>query len=502
MLRKLSIQAQLVLFVVLALVLLTAGLLTAQIVQERRSLIQAERDRSLVLTANVQSVIQAISPLIMTLDDATELNTRLASLVEANDNIAFMAVAWPDGTVIFHSDPAYKGQTVSALANPNPGKTVREEVTGFNDVYVTANEQPNPVAQGPDSFNIIVGTAAGAIDDHLMISAVTSVLVALFGVVVVSFVAVLLLRRSVVRPIQNLTGGVQAFTEGQLSHRIRPEGSRELSLLGDAMNQMAAQLQESQSHLEARVQARTRDMQLAAQVSEQVSTILDPNELLPLVVELTKSSFDLYHAHIYLVDNTGDYLQLSAGAGEAGRVMKERGHSIPSGAPRSLVARAARENKPIIVANTMEDPGFLPNPLLPRTRSEAALPLTVGSRVLGVLDVQADQVGRFDEDLLPVLTTLAGQIAVAIENARLFSTVEESSRFEQALATITQSIQRATNMDEVLQLAARELGRTLRVPFTAVELKVQPAAGPVVEAHAAEPDQDENYAADLEAAPN
>jgi sigma-B regulation protein RsbU (phosphoserine phosphatase) len=224
--------------------------------------------------------------------------------------------------------------------------------------------------------------------------------------------------------------------------------------------------------LEQRVAARTRDLKIATQVSEQVATILDIDQLLPQMVELTKSSFDLYHAHAYLLDEKGENLVLAAGAGEAGQVMKQRKHSIPLDAERSLVARAARGNTPIVVDDVRNEPGFLANPLLPNTHSEAAFPLAVGDRVLGVLDVQSTEVGHFDADMQSVLTTLAGQVAVAIDNARLFSSVESASRHEQALSTITQEIGRATNMDEVLQIAARELGKALRVPYTAIELQV------------------------------
>lgn len=317
--------------------------------------------------------------------------------------------------------------------------------------------------------------------------------------------AAYLTSRSIIRPLSTLLRAIQAVEKGDLSQQVNITSRDEIGVLAHGFNLMIAQLDDLINSLEARVQARTRDMQIAAQVSEQIATVLDPDQLLLLVVELTKSSYDLYHTHVYLLGEGGESLVLSAGAGEVGRMMKERGHSIPAGARRSLVARAARENKPVIVADTTQEPGFLANPLLPKTRSEAALPLAVGNRVLGVLDVQSDRIGHFDTDLLPVLSTLAGQIAVAIENARLFSTVEQSSRYEQALSTITQSIQRATSMDEVLQLATRELGRALRVPYTAIELQVQmPVDEPrVPEAPVVSTaDQDENYAANLEAAPH
>jgi GAF domain-containing protein len=192
---------------------------------------------------------------------------------------------------------------------------------------------------------------------------------------------------------------------------------------------------------------------------------------LPQVVELIKANFDLYHVHIYLMDSSGDHLELAAGAGDAGQIMKAHAHRIPIQA-RSLVARVAREDAPVIVNDVIEDPNFLANPLLPNTRSEAALPLSVRDRVLGVLDVQSDQAGRFEADMMVVLSTLAGQVAVSLDNARLFSEASRVSRRERALSAITDEIQRATNVEEVLQAATRELGKALGVPRTRIQLQL------------------------------
>lgn len=276
----------------------------------------------------------------------------------------------------------------------------------------------------------------------------------------------------VARPIESMSRAAAALGGGDFNVHVEPAGTREFRLLAQSFNDMSSQIQNFIGTLEARVQARTEDLRLAAQVSEQAATILDPDVLMNQVVELTKEYFGLYHVHVYLLDDDGDNLVLAAGAGEPGRIMRQRGHSIPASAELSLVARAARDKLPVIVGDTTQEPGFLANPLLPDTRSEAALPLVTGQRVLGVLDVQSEQVGRFDADLIAVLTTLAGQITVALDNARLFSEVERTSRHEQALSTITEAIQSAQTMDEVLQTAARELGRALRVSHTAIELKL------------------------------
>lgn len=240
------------------------------------------------------------------------------------------------------------------------------------------------------------------------------------------------------------------------------------------------ELRASEVVLQERVEARTRDLQLAVQVSTQVALMRDINALLPAVVELTKEQFDLYHAHIYLYDDDRQNLMLAAGAGEAGRVMKEREHSIPVEA-RSLVAQAAREKRAVIVDDVKADPNFLANPLLPNTRSEAALPLMITDRVIGVIDVQSAEIARFDADLLAVLGSFSNQLAIAVENARLFSEMQRTGRQEHVLGVVSGAIQRATSLDEVLQVVARELGQALGVAETTIELRLPGASGAAVD---------------------
>jgi PAS domain S-box-containing protein len=269
-------------------------------------------------------------------------------------------------------------------------------------------------------------------------SAVNAVLVAVVAVLVLGVFAAYGLSRTLTVPLRRLAEAAQRLVQtSDWSIRLPVSGHSEFTVLAQTFNALTTDLEKLIGTLEARVQARTRDLQLATQVSRQISTILDPAELLPQVVELTKERFGLYHAHIYLVDGTGHRLALAAGAGEAGRRMMEQGHRIAIRAERSLVARAARDNHAIVVDDVTQDPNFLENPLLPNTRSEAALPLSVGNRVLGVLDVQSEQTGRFDADILPVLSTLAGQIAIAVQNARQFEHVQSSQRLLQTIIDTT-----------------------------------------------------------------
>jgi signal transduction histidine kinase len=161
-------------------------------------------------------------------------------------------------------------------------------------------------------------------------------------------------------------------------------------------------------------------LETVAQVSTAASTVLEVDTLLQAVVDLTKASFNLYHTHIYLMDPQGRTLVLRAGADQVGRLMTLEGRKIDLD-DESIVARAARTRKGIVENDVRKIVDFLPNPLLPRTRAELAVPLIVGDHVIGVLDLQADRVDFFTEEDISIQRTLASQIAVAVQNAILFA---------------------------------------------------------------------------------
>ncbi len=202
---------------------------------------------------------------------------------------------------------------------------------------------------------------------------------------------------------------------------------------------------------EAEIRRRAIQLQAVAEVGAQVTTILDADELLWTVANLAKDRFDVYHAHIYLLDETGDDLVLAAGAGEAGQQMVAAGHRISASHERSLVARAARERQSVSVNNVRHVPDFLPNPLLPLTRSELAIPMVVGEQVIGVLDVQASQADRFSEEDARVLETLTAQIAIAVQNARSFASEREERELSDALRATAAAISGTLKFEEVLE---------------------------------------------------
>ncbi len=202
--------------------------------------------------------------------------------------------------------------------------------------------------------------------------------------------------------------------------------SEEKELVEDVAERLALALDQFRAFDDT--QKRATEMEAVAEVGAHAAATLDPDRLLWTVSELVKARFDLYHAHIYLLNDPGDTLGLVAGAGEPGRFMVEHGHKIALSHGASLVARAARSRAGVVVNDVTSAEDFLPNPMLPRTRSEMAVPMIVGDEVIGVLDVQSERVGRFTGADLQVNTTLAAQIAVAIQNARSFSQIQKRSQ--------------------------------------------------------------------------
>ncbi len=180
------------------------------------------------------------------------------------------------------------------------------------------------------------------------------------------------------------------------------------------------ELEVLKDELENRVKTRTGELELAAEIGRTVSTIRDLNILLPQAVESIGIHFNLYYTQIYLLSSTKKQLVLRAGTGATGAELLSRHHTLPLDT-HSVNGRAAMSNTAVLVADTTASDFFQPNPLLPRTRCELAVPLAIGEEVIGVLDLQGDQPHQLGTDNLPVFQTLAAQLAVAIDNAALFT---------------------------------------------------------------------------------
>lgn len=184
--------------------------------------------------------------------------------------------------------------------------------------------------------------------------------------------------------------------------------------------------------LEQRVEARTSELEKRAAQIEAVSSVAraiasvqDLDTLLPAITKLISQQFGFYHVGIFLLDEKRENAILRASNSEGGLQMINRQHRL-SVDHRSIVGYSISRGEPRIALDVGADAVYFNNPDLPETRSELALPLRVTEQIIGSLDVQSTQTDAFSTEDISVLTTLANQVAIAIENARLFSEARDA----------------------------------------------------------------------------
>ena len=236
----------------------------------------------------------------------------------------------------------------------------------------------------------------------------------------------------------------------------------------DRVQDLTVELEQERLSLAQRVAERTRDLEISAQVSRRLSTILDKDQLVQEVVDQVRAAFDYYHVHIYLYDESRSRLVLVSGTGAAGKEMLARGHSIEAG--KGLVGRAAESGEPVIVPEVNQAPVWLPNPLLPRTRSEVAAPIKFHNEVLGVLDVQDDVAGGLDEEDAYVLQMVANQIAIAIRNARLYAETQRRAENMALINRVVSAVAASLNLRQNMQIIVEELAKAINVEQVGIAL--------------------------------
>jgi GAF domain-containing protein len=205
------------------------------------------------------------------------------------------------------------------------------------------------------------------------------------------------------------------------------ESIQEAESFGQAQETANVELKKLQGELELRVVQRTTELerragqlQAISNVARSIASVQNMDQLLPAIAQLVSEKFGYYHAGIFLLDENQEFALLRASNSEGGQRMLNRQHKLKLDT-NSIVGYTTLRGEPRIALDVGADAVFFNNPNLPDTRSEMALPLRVGGNVIGALDIQSTESNAFAQEDVNVASILADQIAIAIENARLFS---------------------------------------------------------------------------------
>ncbi|MEO8610591.1 MAG: GAF domain-containing protein [Chloroflexota bacterium] len=241
------------------------------------------------------------------------------------------------------------------------------------------------------------------------------------GLILVLSLLVVLFNQLITPSLSNLRAAIQAAARGDFEHQVK-SASRddEIGSVGAAFVDMRVQVRHLLDDLEARVAARTRDISATQEISRYAATQHNLQTLLDQVVQLIIERFpNIYHAQIFLLDQEHLYAILRASTGEPGKMLLARGHRLAIGSV-SVIGQVIDQKQTIIARDTATSQVHRRNEFLPDTHAELAIPLRVADQIIGALDVQSKYRNAFSEDEVSVLETMADQIAVAIENARLY----------------------------------------------------------------------------------
>ncbi len=311
-----------------------------------------------------------------------------------------------------------------------------------------------------------------AIDEQRVFGALTTLIpftVAIFIAALAAMGGVLTLGAArVFGPLANLAEITRRFAEGDFAQRATVRTKDEIGLLAESFNHMAEELSDLYQSLEKKVEERTRQMRTAAAVAERITSTTSLRDLLDRTARLLVEQFPFYQAGVFLLDRAARYAVLKASYGPAATELLARGHRLEVGSP-SIIGWVTANNQPRIASDVAEDPFHARNELLPETRSEVAVPISVGGTVLGALDVQSTQQDAFGPETIVMLQTLANQLAAAIQNMSLAESSQTNLQEIQRVQAATPQIVAATSSQEAFATAAGVLGRA---PFPTVILSL------------------------------
>lgn len=259
-----------------------------------------------------------------------------------------------------------------------------------------------------------------------------------------------------------------AITALNLPHQriFDKNDERRLTLLAD----QAALTIDNIRLLEGSQQA-TKQLTTASVVSHAASSQLDVNQVLNQAVNLIKEQFGYYHVQVFLLDDESKWAYLRASTGEVGKTLLAKKHRLQVGS-HSVIGQVSILARYLIARSAKMDPDtiHLPNELLEETQIELALPMKIGQRVIGALDIQSADSFSFDAEDIKLFQTLANQLAVAVEHARLFEDLRERTKRLDAANVLASKLLTVTSLNELTDLAVEDIAALMKVEQAGVVL--------------------------------
>ncbi|MBI1279052.1 MAG: GAF domain-containing protein [Anaerolineaceae bacterium] len=368
---------------------------------------------------------QIIGYLVATLDNAVVLQ-----YLDVGENIDSYLVTAGQNPLVIKRQGVVKGSTLAdsvAVKRAFTGQTATTTyVAGSlqNNVEILGSygSIANPAATNQTLFALVSELPTSAIPNPVLeYLGGSRLFVAGVGLVIVIFLLAVLGNQMITPPINNLRQAMQAVVDGDFNHDV-VTGDRydEIGQLNATFIDMRAHVRGLIDELEGRIASRTRDISATQEVGRFAASQRNLQTLMEQIVELITEKFpDIYHAQIFLLDADREYAVLRASTGEPGKIMLARGHKLMVGSV-SVIGQVTGQGEFVVARDTGTSQVHQRNELLPLTRAELAIPLKVGDVTIGALDVQSRVRDAFGKDEITILQTMADQVAVAIENARLY----------------------------------------------------------------------------------
>ena len=295
----------------------------------------------------------------------------------------------------------------------------------------------------------------------------TTMLIA--GALLATMLVMIISINRVVKPLRSLSDITRGFADGDWSRRAEVQSTDEIGVLASSFNQMADELGKLYRSLEQKVDEGERQIRTTAEVAQNITTFSDLNETFNKTVELLVQQFGFYQASIFLVDRSGKYIEFKTGFGSATKDLAQKKYRLEVNSA-SIIGWVSANNQPRIASDVLEDSLHLINELLPETRSEASMPISIGNLVLGVLDVQSTEAGAFSPETVIMLQTLSSQIATAIQTVGLTETSQVNFEELARLYRASRLIAEANTKQEILEISSQILKEA---PYPIVILQVQ-----------------------------